>query len=334
MNIFIDNQYSKIFDGEIKEWVETNILNPLSKHKIFIANNDEEAKNLLMKTPFDIIFISGYTPDLMKYVKMSKDPKVVGLIYDVNAEKLYNKYSKAQLFEAMVSNKSRLIFLCTDILTPSESVADYLRKLYDGYRQVFNLDKIRSLDTIYNITESESKNRRPIKEKYVIFPFSNISFDEPLISPYLKSFIDNTEDIPVKIVVVTKNTNAKVYDKFNGLEDKFILVNENDPNIDSYYKYAVASFFISEYGILTNQIIKSLKNDCITLLNENNDFYKEFGGDDIGYFKMDTELIRVINTLVSLSKKDKEEILEGQHKLLERLENSKPKKTIKKILSI
>lgn len=319
MNIFIDSQYKDIYGGEFKNLVEKNIIEPLSKnHNLIISKSYEETRNLLTNSHFDIIFCTGYSAEFLSWITNAKGTKLISLIYEMNAEKFYTSLNNESfVFQKITAEKAKIIFLSSAIITFSETSRNELSTLYSYFNQ--NIDKkIYKLDIETDRSKENKKYNRIIDNKYFVLTLTNNSLSDTILIPPLVDILN--PDIDYKIVCpIIGKVNKALYQMIcdKGFKDKIIFMTDfSKDEIESLYHYACASLFMGEHDINLENIMISLNNDCITLLNDNNEFYHELFDDNISYLNPDENINDVFETFLNVPKDIKNDILEIQYEAI------------------
>lgn len=337
MNIFIDDQYKHIYGGEFKNLVENSIIKPLKTiHNVVISKDKDDCKNILSHSNFDIVICTGYSAEILTWISDTKNTKLISIVYEMNAEKFYTILnSDSYVFQKISIEKSKIIFLSNAILTFSKMVKDEIDEIYSKFSDITNTNKVYVINSILDKTQIE-KYEKPLFEKYVVMPLSINGLTDSIIIPPLIDSLDKNIDLKIVCPILTtpiKNLYENISEK--GLKNKIIFITDlNDIEYHSLFKNAIASFFMSEYDMDIENIVRSFESNCITLLNNNNEFYHEFFKDNISYYNPDENINEAILAFNKISKEDKQIIIDIQNKALETClnENSNINDIIKKIM--
>lgn len=323
MKIFIDSQFQTTYNEEVRKWVYDNIIYPLKDHEIKIAKNEDDMLSCLDRYKYDLYIITGYSALPLTKIE---NGKVISIIYDMNIEKFSSKMQNAQI-DTIISEKAKLIFLSSKVITPNETVKEDIKRIYAGFKELFDYDKFIEIKNFKNFINKDfkpSKDKRSIAEKYIIMNFSMIGYSNFMNIPFIFQTIDN--EFPFKVICLGDYDNelfVKEVEKRN-LADKLKWINRNNFDSDyvnNLYKFAIASFFISEYDVMGYEVLTSMQNKCLTMLNQDNAFYRELCGDLIGYCDFGQNFETIIKTLSKIKKDVKDSILEMQNNVLEKISN-------------
>ena len=140
--------------------------------------------------------------------------------------------------------------------------------------------------------------------------------------PFLKSllpFLYNHVDINVVCTGPDFSYKELRFFKKNGIQSRMIHVNGNDEMIMNLYSYALCFIFPSIQEGFGMPILEAYKANCPVLLN-NKSCFPEIARDAALYFDLtenSTDLVKVIESFLSMSEKDKNDLLRRQRERLE-----------------
>lgn len=306
--IFIDHQFTEIYEKEFLSCIIENIITPLSEspHKIIISLGKNYTINKLLNNHYDIIISTGYSLITYSYAFMNnankKTSKFIQIIYDMNAEKLIENVDSINISK-IISQKSKLILLADEIIVYSKLVNDEIVNLYKDYDSIFNISsKISLLSYKYRIIDNSNiPTKRIISSNNYIVVDTSINGATFLVDSFDWIIRNIEEETPnnFKIVLIIEDKLPKAFyeniftDKF---KEHFILLRDlKEEELSNIYKYSIASIFPSSIDVNPNKIYLALSQNSLLILNGNNEFYNEIFPNCTKYdFKLDN-IIKSIN---------------------------------------
>lgn len=340
MKIFIDHQFTNIYNGEFANWIKNNIISVLqSNNDVYVSKSQEDTQNTLSFTEFDFVIITGYDSITLASINQKfKNTKTISIIYDLNAEKMVELFPNNERLQDIIAFKSRLVFLCNHIVTLNDLTKNEIIGLYSGYEN-FGLAIKNKVTTVKNdfhfVTDYSA---RLIKDKYIVIQDS-INGLSMLVDDYiyiLNSVKNQLEDFPdIKIVVLADNVHQSINYELanNNMKHLFMFLKDvSDKELVNLYKNSICTIFPSSFDTNIDRILLAYSLNTISIINPKNDIYLAAFEKEGIFYDETINLIDIVRTIMRSNKQTKDNLRESQNRGLLNYIN-KSDSTIQNILN-
>jgi len=284
-------------------------LSKLKPYSYGDAKNRELSEKMISDGDYDILYPTFFSTYFLS--KLKGKPFVMS-VHDMIPE-LYPQYFNET--DMQIVGKREMVKQAAAIEVPSETTKrDLIRILGVDENKIFVVG--RGIDDNFG---NNIPNKRLVEFKYVLYVGQRNSYKRFnwFIKHSSKFFNKHTD---IKLLCCGNdftNKEVELLNEYNMSSNAFVL-KPDDETLANLYKYAEFFVFPSEYEGFGLPVLESYKMGCIALLN-NNDCFREVTFGNGTYFNLDeneSNICDVMEKTITLTKDEKDKIIEKQYKIL------------------
>lgn len=274
------------------------------------GNNREYTIDLLKKGDFDIFYPTFFDTYFIPY--LNGKPFVMS-IHDMIPE-LYPQFFSRN--DMQIVGKKIMAQEAAAIEVPTETTKkDVIRLLGVDEKKIFVIGRGYDETLGNNIT-----NDKIFDFKYILYVGQRNAYKRfDWFVKYLSEFLNEHTDI--KLVCTGREFDQRELQLFNeyNIANNVIHIYANDNDLARLYRDAMCFVYSSEYEGFGIPILEAYKMNCIALLNENDECFREVTDNKGAFFDLSenySNLNEVLNKILNLSKEERKSILEIQKEIL------------------
>lgn len=292
-----------------------------------LGKNKDISTNALKSGDFDVFYPTFFDPYFLRYIG---DKPFVMSVHDMIPE-IYKEYFREN--DLQIVGKRQMVKYASAIEVPSECTKrDLIKILGVDENKIHVVGRALSDDFGRQIY-----NRSIVEYDYILYVGQRNSYKRfDWFIKHITPFLEKHKDIHI---ICTRNKITPKEDKlFNqyGIGDRIHTIFADDIAMASLYRYAKFFVFSSEYEGFGLPVLESYKMGCIALLNDI-EVFREITDNQGTFFTLkedESNLSEVAERIYSMTKEEKNSILNKQYSILEKYSSKKYYDNIKKVINV